>query len=194
MPTRVKGVIELRKALRKFEPDLAKETQKELTAALKPLVAKARGYLPANDKVPSGWLYREGAEGRWAERFYDQVTARRGITYKTSPTKANRKGWRSIASILNKSAGGSIYETAGRKTSGQQGASVNRNAGQEFIAALNRTGELKNADNQKRVGRHSNKFKGRAMFRAVAEDEGKTTAAVMRALGKAEQKFKGATK
>ena len=194
MPTRVKGVIELRKALRKFEPDLAKETNKELAAALKPIVAKARGFLPSNDAVPSGWLKRENAGGRWASRYYDQSEAKRGITYKTSPTKANRKGWRSIASILNKSAGGSIYETAGRKTAGQQGASVNRNAGQEFIDALNRTGELKNADNQKRVGRHSNKFKGRAMFRAVAEDEGKTTAAVMRALGKAEQKFEGATK
>lgn len=194
MPTRVKGVIELRKALRKFEPDLAKETNKELAAALKPIVAKARGFLPSNDAVPSGWLKRENAGGRWASRYYDQSEAKRGITYKTSPTKANRKGWRSIASILNKSAGGSIYETAGRKTSGQQGASVNRNAGQEFIAELNRTGELKNADNQKRIGRHSNKFKGRAMFRAVAEDEGKTTAAVMRALGKAEQKFEGATK
>ena len=194
MPTRVKGVIELRKALRKFEPDLAKETNKELAAALKPIVAKARGFLPSNDAVPSGWLKRENAGGRWASRYYDQSEAKRGITYKTSPTKANRKGWRSIASILNKSVGGSIYETAGRKTAGQQGASVNRNAGQEFIAELNRTGELKNADNQKRVGRHSNKFKGRAMFRAVAEDEGKTTVAVMRALGKAEEKFKGATK
>jgi hypothetical protein len=194
MPTRVKGVIELRKALRKFEPDLAKETNKELATALKPIVAKARGFLPSNDAVPSGWLKRENAGGHWASKYYDQSEAKRGITYKTSPTKANRKGWRSIASILNKSAGGSIYETAGRKTAGQQGASVNRNAGQEFIAELNRTGELKNADNQKRVGRHSNKFKGRAMFRAVAEDEGKTTAAVMRALGKAEEKFKGATK
>lgn len=194
MPTEVKGVIELRKALRKFEPDLAKETQKELKAALKPIVTKARGFLPANENVPSGWLKRENAGGRWATRYYDQAEAKRGIVYKTSPSKANRQGWRSVASILNKSAGGSIYETAGRKTTGQQGASVNRNAGQEFIAALNQTGELKNADNQKRVGRHSNKFKGRAMFRAVAEDEGKTTAAVMKALDKASAKFKGATK
>jgi hypothetical protein len=194
MPTEVKGVIELRKALRKFEPDLAKETQKELRAVLQPIVTKARGYLPANENVPSGWLYRENAGGRWAGRFYDQVTARRGITFKTSPSKTNRQGWRSIASILNKSAGGSIYETAGRKTSGKQGESVNRNAGQEFIAALNETGRLVNADNQKRVGRHSNKSKGRAMFRAVAEDEGKTTAAVMKALEKASANFKGATK
>ena len=29
MPASVKGAVELRKALRKFTPDLAKETQKE---------------------------------------------------------------------------------------------------------------------------------------------------------------------
>jgi hypothetical protein len=194
MPTRVKGVIELRKAMRQFEPELAKATQKEITAALKPIVTKARGYLPSNEDVPSGWLKRENAGGRWATRFYDQATARRGIVYKTSPSKANRKGWRSVASILNKNAGGAIYETAGRKTSGQQGQSVNRNAGQEFIAELSKTGQFKNADNQKRVGRHSNKFTGRAMFRAAAEDEGKATAAVMKALEKASSSFKGKTK
>lgn len=194
MPTKVKGVIELRKALRKFEPDLAKETQKEIVAALKPMVVKARGFLPSNEDLPSGWLKRENAGGRWATKFYDQATARRGITWKSSPSKANNKGWRSVASVLNKNPAGAIYETAGRKTQGQQGASANPNAGQEFIAELNKTGVMKNADNQKRVGRHSNKFKGRAMFRAVAEDEGKTTAAVMKALQKAEDKFKGSTR
>ena len=34
MPTEVKGAIELRKALKKFEPELANETQKEIVAAL----------------------------------------------------------------------------------------------------------------------------------------------------------------
>jgi hypothetical protein len=193
MPTEVKGVIELRKAMRQFEPELAKASQKEIQEALKPIVTRARGYLPANEDVPSGWLKRENAGGRWATRYYDQAEARRGIVWKTSPSKTNRNGWRSVASILNKNAGGAIYETAGRKTSGQQGASVNRNAGQEFIAELTKTGKLTNADNQKRVGRHSNKFTGRAMFRAAAEDQGKATAAVMKALEKASNSFKGKT-
>jgi hypothetical protein len=38
MPTEVKGALALRKALRQFEPDLAKETSKKLAAALKPIV------------------------------------------------------------------------------------------------------------------------------------------------------------
>ena len=47
MPTEVKGGIALRKALRKFTPDLAKETQKEMASLLKPITSKARGFIPA---------------------------------------------------------------------------------------------------------------------------------------------------
>ena len=193
MPAEIKGALELRKALREFSPDLAKETRKEIAGILKPIAKEAKGFVPSNEEMISGWTV-EKQKGAWERVAYDAAAVKRGIGYKTSPSKANRQGWRSIASILNKSAAGSIYETAGRKTNGQQGASVNRNAGQEFIAELNKTGRLVNADNQKRVGRHSNKSKGRAMFRAVAEDEGKTTAAVMKALEKASAKFKGASK
>lgn len=189
MPAEVKGALALRKALKKYEPDLAKETQKEIATALKPIVAKARGFLPENDKIPSGWLKRPNAGGKWATRYYDQTEARRGITYKTTPSKPNRKGFRAVASILNKSAAGAIYETAGRKTPGQQGQSSNPNAGQDFIEALGGTRNIYNADNQKRAGRHSNKQKGRAMFRAVAEDQGKARAAVMKAIEKAGAEF-----
>lgn len=189
MPAEVKGVLALRKAMKKYEPDLAKATQKEIANALKPIVTKARGFLPSNEDVPSGWLKRPNAGGKWATRYYDQSEAKRGITYKTTPSKTNNKGFRSVASILNKSAGGSIYETAGRKTSGQQGNSTNPQAGQEFIQALGGTHNIYNADNQKRVGRHSNKQRGRAMFRAVFEDQGKARTAVMRAIEKAGAEF-----
>ena len=173
MPTEVKGAIELRKALRQFEPDLAKETNKEIASFLKPVVAKARGFLPSNEEAPSGWLKREGAQGRWATRYYDATEARRGITYKTSPSKVNNRGWRSLASIMNKNAGGAIYESAGRK------AGVTGN----FSPRLG--GELK--------GR-GQKMTGRAMFKAFAEDQGKATAGVMKAIKTAEDKFYGRTR
>ena len=51
MPTALKGGVELRKALRKFEPDLAKETTKELGGLLKPITAKARGYMPSESPL-----------------------------------------------------------------------------------------------------------------------------------------------
>ena len=173
MPTEVKGAIALRKALRQFEPDLAKETTKEIASFLKPVVRQARGFLPSNEEAPSGWLKRENAGGRWATRYYDAAEARRGITYKTSPSKANRNGWRALASIMNKNAGGAIYETAGRK-SGVVG---------NFSTKLG--GKLE--------GR-GQKMTGRAMFRAFAEDQGKATAGVQKAIKTAEDKFYGRTR
>jgi len=189
MPTEVKGALNLRKALQKFEPELAKATTKEIASFLKPIVSNARGFLPSNEDVPSGWLKRENAGGRWATRYYDQTEARRGITYKTSPSKANRNGFRALASIYNKGAAGAIYETAGRKTQGQQGNSANPQAGKEFIEHLNKAGQLVNADSAKRAGRHSRKSTGRAMFRAYAMDQGKANAGIIKAIQSAESAF-----
>ena len=173
MPAQIKGATELRKALRKFEPDLAKETNKEIASFLKPVVAKARGYLPSNDDAPSGWLKRENAHGKWADRYYDQTEAKRGITYKTTPSKPNREGFRSLASIINKNYGGAIFETAGRK-SGILG---------NFTPKLG--GMLKGSKRP---------MTGRAMFRAFNEDEGKAITGVTKALKRAEDKFYGRTR
>lgn len=168
MPAKLQGAIALKKALRQYAPDLAKETNKEITSLLKPLVRNARGFLPSNQDAPSGWLKRDNAKGRWADRYYDQNEARRGITYKTATGRVNRKGFRSLASIVNKSAAGAIYETAGRK-SGITG---------NFTPQLG--GEIK--------GRYQ-KASGRAIFRAYEEDQGKATAAVIKAIEKASAKF-----
>jgi len=160
MPVELEGAVALRKALVQYSPDLAKETQKQVAGALKVIVRDARGFLPSNASAPSGWL--EGKQtGTWEKRAYDQATASRGITYQTSPSRENRRGFKSLAAIYNKSASGSIYETAGRK-SGIEG---------NFTPRLN--GEIKG---------YKRKMQGRAMFRAWAEDQGKTNAAVIKAI------------
>jgi hypothetical protein len=161
MPTEVKGALNLRKALKKFEPDLAKATTKEIASFLKPVVKNGRGFLPSNADVPSGWLKRPNAKGRWATRYYDQAEARRGIGYKTSPTKPNRNGWVSLASINSKNIGGIIYEWAGRA------AGITGN----FTPKLG--GQLK--------GKNKG-LTGRALLRAYSEDEGKARAGVIKAI------------
>ena len=113
MPASVKGGVELRKALRQFTPDLAKETQKELGAILKPITAKARGFIPSTAPL-SGWA-NSNQNGAWGNRVWSSSAAKRGIGYKTTPSKVNRSGFRSLARIVNASAAGAIYETAGRK-------------------------------------------------------------------------------
>jgi hypothetical protein len=171
MPTEIKGAINLRKALRKFTPDLAKETQKEIASFLKPVVKNARGFIPSNDQIPSGWLVAN-QKGKWERVAFDSAVARRGIGYKTTPSRVNRSGFRALVSILNKSAAGAIYETAGRK-SGITG---------RFTPRLD--GQL--------VGK-GQKMTGRAMFKAYAQDQGKAKGAVLKAIFTSAAKFNAIT-
>jgi hypothetical protein len=166
MPTELKGASELRKAMKKFSPDLDKETRDEMVGFLKPLVKKARGFMPGNGDMPSGFV---GSNEGGGFPKYDAGTARRGVGYKLTPTKPNRQGWVQTVSIHNKTAGGAIYETAGRK-SGMGGRFTPRLPGQ--LAG-------------------SGKMAGRAMFKAYKEDEGRAKVGVIRALEKAAAKFNG---
>ena len=167
MPTEVKGAGKLRKALKEYEPDLAKETTKELGNLLKPIAAKARGFMPAESPL-SGWAERADGKGKFPT--YNPSIAKKGITYKTSPSRPNNRGWRSLVSLLNKSAAGAIYETAGRK-----------NPGGNFSPRLG--GDPKG----------NGKLQGRSIFRAWNEDQGKTQGAVIKALEGAAAKFKAKT-
>lgn len=211
MPTEVRGAVEARKALRKFTPDLSKELQKEMAALLKPIVAVARGFIPADIPGLSSWSKSvssaETINYRPFPRF-DAAAAKRGIGYRTAPSKPNRNGFRALARIANVSAAGAIYETSGRlnpsgrsqgpivdnyingvygkqRHSGKQYSnSLNPDAGKQFIDALNGTGQIVDANNQMGAGRRSRKMKGRAIYRAWAEDGGKTNAAVIKAIEK----------
>ena len=221
MPVEVKGAVELRKALREFTPDLAKETQKEIAGILKPITSKARGFIPSSAPL-SGWA-KSGAGAWGTNRVWSTGEAKRGIGYKTTPSKPNRSGFRSLARIVNASVSGSIYETAGRLNpngrpqakiykvvapghvnygknirSGNKGESLsnNPNAGKQFIDAMDRTGRIVDAyqRGEGQSGRASRKMKGRAIFRAWKEDQGKATAAVIKAIEKSKSEFERTVK
>jgi hypothetical protein len=219
MPVELKGADKLRKALREFEPDLAKATTKQMAAALKPITSKARGYMPSNSSMLSGWTSAASSSDTAKYRMfpkYDQAEAKRGVKYSTSPSRPNKRGFVSLARIINASAGGAIYETAGRKNPGGQptfqrtkftpasyredgrgyNKSLNPNAGKQFLDRANSTGELVNARprQQGQRGHVSRKMTGRAIFRAFAEDQGKVTAAIVKAIGSSAIEFKAKTK
>ena len=173
MPATVKGGVNLRKALRAYTPDLAKALPKELAAALKPITKTAKGYLPDNSQVLSGWLARENSQSRFPT--YDAKVAKAGIGYKTTPSKPNRRGFRSLARVFNKSAAGAIYETMGRKTPSSRFVQ-NQNA---------KFGQTMKGDK---------KMEGRALFRAYEENHGKAQLAVLEAIKKASTAFNAQTK
>ena len=216
MPAEVRGALELRKAIKKFSPDLAKETRKELANLLSPIVKTARGFIPSEAPL-SGWG-KSSATALWTEkgRLWSTSAAKGGIGYKTSPSKPNKKGFKSLARIANASAAGSIYETAGRlypngreqapmqkvvapghsnfgksirSGSKTQSKSNNPGAGNMFIEAIDQYGRIVDANNQTGAGKRSRKMKGRAIFRAWKEDGGKTNAAVLKAIENSKIKF-----
>ena len=161
MPASVKGAVELRKALRKFTPDLSKKMSAEIGMALKPITRSARGYLPDTTQILSGWLPRQMSEGSFPT--YNARIVKAGVGYKSSPSKPNRKGFRSLARVFNKTAAGAIYETMGRKTPQSR-----------FVQ------NQQNKYNSQMKG--DQKMEGRALFRAYEENNGKATAAVIKAI------------
>jgi hypothetical protein len=117
---------------------------------------------------------------------------------------------------VNASAAGAIYETAGRVNaqgrdqaglkpvvypghadfgkmvrsgSKNEGRSSNPFAGKQFVDAINADGQIVDANNQTGAGRRSRKMRGRAIFRAWANDGGKTNAAVIKAIENSKIKF-----
>jgi len=217
MPVTVKGGVDLQKALRKFTPDLATDTRKEMASLLKPIVSKARGFIPSQAPL-SGWG-KASSNGKFP--VWDGRAAKGGVGYKTTPSRPNRQGFRSLVRIHNASASGAIYETAGRvnvngreqakmrevviptyrrdtgageyrymtSTNKKYGKSNNPQAGYIFVQAINQYSGIVDANNQTGAGRRSRKMKGRAIFRAWKEDGGKTNAAVIKAIESARDKF-----
>jgi hypothetical protein len=91
------------------------------------------------------------------------------------------------------------HENFGKMTrSGSKDQSMSNNpyAGQQFIDAMNQTGQIVNAYVRKegQAGRASNKMKGRAIFRAWAEDQGRTQAAVIKAIETSKDKLESRLK
>ena len=189
MAIEVKGVKTTLKAIRKVDPELLKEMQKQIKAAMVPIRDKARGYAPSpqpdnlygwnENTVGQKITARNSAfrtfnsEGR-VRLFplYDYETVKKGIYYSSGGSDKNKNGWRALFFVANRSAAGAIYETAGRAgTTSRNGyRSNNPGAGAHFVS---RMGPLYGDKREER---------GRMIFRAWAEDEGKAQAAVIKAI------------
>jgi hypothetical protein len=208
MPVNVSGIKEMKKALGLVDKDLLKEVQGEIRAAMIPIRDKAKGYAPADSAVLSGWTKSAGLIGPSRYRTfpkYNQQQVVDGIKYSAGANKRNSKGWSANNYVSNNSAPGAIYETAGRKN--PNGApwigldvdnnnkeishSLNPNAGAQFIAAMP---GLVNARPQGMVGNNRGyKQKGRLIFRAAAEEQGKAMGHILKALEKTATTFQRRT-
>lgn len=186
MQIELRGNTDLRKALRRFAPDLEKSLKLELKRGLAPIAQTARGYVPSQSPL-SGWSPRSFNEGSFPT--YNAAVIKSKIGFSTAVTKKNAKGFNSMASVFNNSRAGAIYESAGRN--GAQGQpwvgpngpaghkyshSRNPKAGEQFIGAMPPlTGSLKG--------------RGRLIFKAWTQNKGVAEGIVNKAITTAEQEL-----
>lgn len=203
MPVVIEGVPELKRALKKYAPDLRKQMDAEIRVALKEVVNAAKAKVPGT--APGG-LYNWNDTGSEsitrtsktrAFPKYDSSVIRRGLTYKMGASKRNSQGFAGLYSLLNNSAAGVIVDWAGRvnpygrpqmgnRGSGSTqkfGRSNNPDAGRRFTLAMNGVGALKQVDKFDRN-------RGRLLLGAYAENNGKALDATFKAIDKASKLFK----
>lgn len=125
MPVNITGVQGTLKAMRKFDPDLAKQMNTQIRGAMMPIRDKARAFAPGNNEMLSGWTNKV-AFGPQSTKYrpfpkYDQSEVRDGIVYRQGANNVGEvagakftRRWQVAYFIANNSAGGAIFETAGR--------------------------------------------------------------------------------
>jgi hypothetical protein len=206
MPVVLSGVDELKRALKKYAPDLRKEMDATIKAELKSVIDEARGKVPGS---PPGGLYGWQDKGQEpisrtsksrAFPRYNSTLIRKGLVYRTGTSRIQPTGFAALFSLWNSSAAGSIIEVAGRenrygreqmgnrgsKSTQKFGRSNNENAGRIFVGAMNDIGALKSYEASAASKQRST---GRLLYATYADRQGKTLDAVMKAIELAQRKF-----
>jgi hypothetical protein len=195
MPVVVEGIVGLRKALKNYAPDLQKQMDAEVRIALKDVIKEARNKVPESTRLYN-WQdkgiepkSRTGRDRGFPK--YNPTLIRRGMTYSLGKQRRNRAGFVSLFTLFNKSAIGAIVETAGRAnpSGSNRSMSNNPNAGAMFNTTLsNQVGALKSYKGG------DQKTRGRLLFAAYAENQGKALDAIMKAIDKATMQFNARVK
>lgn len=205
----VQGADELKRALKKYAPDLRAEMDAAIKAELANVINAARNKVPGN---PPGGLYNwarpkttEDVLSRTSKTrgfpIYNASVIRRGLTYRTGTSRVNPSGFAALWSLWNASDVGAIIEVAGRKnrfgrpqmgnrgskSTQEFGRSNNPDAGRRFVGAMNDIGALKSYD-------QNDKHRGRLLYSVYADRDGKTLDIVFKALDTAKRKFDMATR
>lgn len=188
MPVVVEGVKQFQKALLEVEPELAKQMAKEIKTAMLIIRDKARGYLPQQDQVLSGWGKVTASQETIKYRAfpaYDYTLARNLIKYNAGTNRRNNSGFAAAFYVANISAPGAIFETAGRKNprGAANSQSLNPNAGVNFIESAESISQMKG----------QNKQRGRLIYRAWFEESNKVIPAVIKAINTAAINFNNKT-
>jgi hypothetical protein len=132
----ITGVKETRAALRQYEPEMLKQLDAKIRQEIKPVIETAKGLVPEQPPM-SGWRTVAATNGktRGGAGFpaWDASEIRKGIKQKAGKSRKRGRAKSSLLTVRNESASGSIYEVAGRKSSG-------KGTGAQMISNLNNRG------------------------------------------------------
>jgi len=185
MPVNVTGVKQLQKAMKGVDKDLNKEMSKNIKKAMLIVRDRARGYLPAQNEVLSGWGKGTASietikDPKRLFPPYDYDFAKTKVQYSAGQNKANNRGFKAAFYVYNNSRSGAIFETAGRLNKPRYNKSLNPNAPAEFNSAAEMLSSMKGQGKQR----------GRVIFRAWDETKNKVIPAVVDAIDTVAIKFK----
>jgi hypothetical protein len=185
MPLVVTGVKQLQKAMREVDQDLNKEMSKNIKQAMLIVRNRARGYLPAQSDVLSGWGKGTGSIDTIKEPNrlfppYDYDLAKKKVQYSAGQNKANDKGFKAAFYVYNNSRSGAIFETAGRIGRPRGNKSLNPNAPEQFNSAAEMLSSMKGQGKQR----------GRVIYRAWDETKDIIIPKVVNAIETVAVKFK----
>lgn len=188
----LEGVKQDIKTIRLLAPELKKELDKEIKGVLRPILIEAQSLYPSTDQVrPSGW--RKGGFKRFngigpmtldqTRGFiaYDGSRAKMGLRSISPKTKKNQVGFVGAYGIVQRDAGGAIFETAGRGSKASRARtrasrSRNPNASRDFIQTVEKYhGVIPTA-------RGEGNDKGRALIKAFDNNRSRAFAAVRSAM------------
>ena len=197
MPVNVTGVQATLKDMRNLDRNLANQMNKQIKNAMMPIRDKAQAYAPANSQMLSGWAGTSASEATARYRAfpkYDQAEVTAGIIYRQGANNSGevagakfRRRFQVTHYIANTSAGGAIYETSGRLSASRKPSrSLNPNARAQFLEPLGPIyGTRGTAD--PRFGNTDQR--GRLIYRAWDEDNGRAARAVNLAINTAVAQF-----
>jgi hypothetical protein len=177
--------------MRKFQPNLEKDLKSEMRFILNPIVRDAKALVPNSLPGLSQWT-TEGknrqitastsAFRRGGFPKFNSNEVRAGIKSEIFPITHKDYSFTSIVRIVNQSAPGAIYETAGRKNPGgapwvgrkdfnnhKVSHSLNPSAGSHFINSMPGL-------------RGFGARRGRLIYKAWDKDQGRAVAAIMKAI------------
>ena len=213
MPVEVVGIKDVLKGLEFIDEDMRQRIRTAIDPLMRGVALKAKGFVPSNTDVLSGWAKASGVPGTFPK--YDASVARAGIGYNPGENKTFQNGFKVSNYVYNASRPGAIYEVAGRLnpqgrapfTFRQEGSgtyvkksarskalqeykSNNPFASQQFVAALEPVTKQPKIKDIRGAGR---KTQGRLIYKAWAQDSTKVYDAILKAINATAIQFNKST-